>query len=611
MVLVLSFLFLLPIGTEELTYLREALRAINLDEEDLKYEKKWTERDPFRLSIVDTFLDNPLSMPNRVYSICDTAFHLRKNLPELLHFLSRKLDIEFGGEPIKTSFKLPNAPSFIRKNLENLVGSLIYANEFLRKAVEGMTKEELDTLIYNSVSLWADEDDTTDDTLRGVLSREFNLPSYEGMELEASEILRIAKKFNQKYLHLSAYITLKAIQDFVQDLDKIPHEKGILFETETPIGKVIVGGVGENRYEENYAILIDISGDDRYLGRCGASLGGIEGSPPISSLLDLCGNDTYLSSKCLSFGAGILGIGVLFDENGNDLYRASHISLGAGLFGVGIFCDEEGADIYETGFFSLGAGNFGIGIFDDEEGNDSYRAVDFAEGFGSVKGAGILLEGGGNDLYYAGGRYIHHPLLPRQYRSFAQGFAIGWRKDASGGIGILFDFDGNDLYYSEVYGQGASYWYSLGALIDRKGNDTYVSAEYAQGAGIHLSIGYLYDLEGDDHYYSRHGPSQGEGHDLSIGVLIDEEGDDTYEVSGGQGIGLTNSVGIFIDKDGNDTYMSYEKIGQGSANWARGFGGVGIFLDLSGEDTYGKKSRGKNNSFWTQGTYGVGIDKEK
>ncbi len=215
----------------------------------------------------------------------------------------------------------------------------------------------------------------------------------------------------------------------------------------------------------------------------------------------------------------------------------------------------------------------------------------------------------GNDIYYAGGKYIHHPLLPNDYRSFSQGFAIGWRPDASGGIGFLYDKSGNDFYNGDVFTQGCSYWYSLGILYDESGQDHYSAAEYAQGAGIHLSVGILIDKEGDDYYYSRLGPSQGEGHDLSVGILIDRKGKDYYSVSGGQGIGLTNSFGLFLDAEGDDSYMTTEpNFGQGIANWARGFGGSGVFLDLDGTDDYVQGSPGKDRNYWTQGTYGSGID---
>ncbi len=330
---------------------------------------------------------------------------------------------------------------------------------------------------------------------------------------------------------------------------------------------------------------------------------------PFSVLVDLSGNDLYDSDKLFNVGSAIFGAGVLLDLSGDDLYNSSHYAHGAGLYGTGVLVDKEGEDLYQGGFFTQGAGNFGLGILCDGGGNDTYKSYNWAQGFGSVFGYGLLCELGGCDVYYAGGRYIHHPLLPHDYRSFAQGFGMGWRPDAAGGIGFLYDKGGNDFYNAEVFAQGASYWYSLGMLVDESGNDHYLAAQYAQGAGIHLAVGALVDREGEDSYFSKYGPGQGEGHDFAVGFLIDKKGNDSYHISGGQGIGLTNSVGVFIDSEGDDSYSTEERgTGQGSANWARGFGGAGVFLDLGGDDTYPDGSLGENRTYWSQRTYGAGID---
>jgi hypothetical protein len=245
----------------------------------------------------------------------------------------------------------------------------------------------------------------------------------------------------------------------------------------------------------------------------------------------------------------------------------------------------------------------------DRGGNDTYRSHNWAQGFGSVWGYGLLADYGGNDIYYAGGRYIHHPLLPHDYRSFAQGFGMGWRPYAGGGIGFLYDEEGNDFYDAEVFAQATSYWYSIGMIVDREGNDRYLAAQYAQASGIHLAVGILVDSDGDDHYVSKYGPGQGEGHDFAVGVLLDKHGEDSYCMSGGQGIGLTNSVGLFIDCEGRDTYATKEKhTGQGSGTWARGFGSAGVFLDLMQNDSYPEMSPGEDDRIWIQGSYGAGLD---
>jgi hypothetical protein len=287
------------------------------------------------------------------------------------------------------------------------------------------------------------------------------------------------------------------------------------------------------------------------------------------------GNDIYMAGDTpFSFGAGLMGVGVLLDVDGDDTYRSGPCSFGAGCFGVGVLEDLNGSDVFSSGWFGEGAGCVGIGILRNDGGNDTYELSAFGQGMGSTFGFGGLLDGGGNDVYRAGGVYRHEPLLPEDYRSFAQGFAIGFRPRAGGGIGFLCDLWGNDFYDAEVFAQGTSYWYSVGILTDEDGNDHYSATQYDQGAGIHLSSGILFDGGGRDEYFSRFGPSQGSAHDLSVGILHDVSGDDRYLAGGGQGLSLTNSIALFVDEEGDDFYGTTEvKAGQGVSRKARGFEG--------------------------------------
>jgi hypothetical protein len=302
----------------------------------------------------------------------------------------------------------------------------------------------------------------------------------------------------------------------------------------------------------------------------------------------------------------LAGCGTVIDYEGDDIYQYGDFAMSA-LLGYQVLIDRAGNDIYSTGLFSQAAAMFGISVLQDFEGNDTYTATEFAQGLGGPKGFGLLLDGKGNDVYYCGGKYLHAPLAPFDYRSMAQGFGFGFRPDMAGGIGILYDGEGNDRYSGGVYAQGVAYWYAIGALFDEKGNDYYDAVYYPQGSGIHLANGALVDMEGEDHYYSKHGPGQGNGHDWSVGVFIDKKGNDHYSVEGGNGLGLTNSVGIFVDSEGNDKYEHRNPSNYGFANSARETGGIGLFLDAGGKDVYPDTLQAENKT-WLNGTYGIGRD---
>lgn len=593
----------------EYKHILEGLKLMNLDQSDLEYDKQWIP-DSFRLKVVSELMGHPLNVPDYVLK---SGQELRK--------CSRAADcLSFTGQEL-TGTRI-QASTFRAGDLEGIVREVFALTEaHLDKAFKNLSKAERESLTYTLPSLWADEADSLVHGYAGALQREFGMRD-TGDSLKLLDLLRLAKKVNLIELH-SAGVTLALGVEKIVPVAKrlLKTEKPFVVQVEGVEGDVyavfelpgkrqaVIGGPGRNIYTGDFAAIIDLGGNDIYEGRAAGAVG--ELGTAVSFVLDLSGDDIYRNNeKLVNQGSGLFGAALLWDQEGNDSYTAFHIAHGAGLFGIGMLIDEQGNDTYRAGYFTQGAGNFGSGILIDRKGDDIYHSFSWTQGLGGPWGYGLLLDDEGNDTYFAGGKYLHLPLDPDQYRSFSQGFGFGWRDVASGGIGFLCDRKGNDKYVSEIYAQATSYWFALGMLLDEQGNDLYTAAQYSQGAGIHLSVGALIDLEGDDHYFSRFGPAQGEGHDLAVGWLLDKDGDDVYYASGGQGIGLTNSVGIFVDTRGNDDYGLRQDLSEGGANWARGTGGIGLFVDLQGDDRYAEKGKGANNHVWTSGTVALGMDLE-
>ncbi|MEO0009858.1 MAG: HEAT repeat domain-containing protein [candidate division WOR-3 bacterium] len=605
--------------------LEEALEVQGMREEELGFFKLWAVDSFFRLRVVERLLSGPLEVLPYVEGQAEVVRARCRNRAGLVRHLYNEIDV---GLERRDSLRVAGE---VARELERrggwvgvegavnvIAAGFAVGRRYLEQAVAKIPQEELDVLVGEAPGFWRDEDDTLERSFAGRLHEEFCRVYDTSREVKSETLLAYARKMDRRALALAGLAVVGAVERAVAVLRAVPRDSGgsftvegvrggVVFCQEGEWGRIVVGGAGDNVYEAPAAVVIDLGGNDIYYNRAGGAVGILD--HPFGVVIDLEGDDHYLSERLFSQGAALFGCGVLFDLAGDDVYRGGHYSQGAGVFGTGVVYDGGGSDIYDAGFFAQGAGHYGVGVVVDEAGNDSYRSFCYCQGFAGTWGYGLLAELGGNDLYYAGGKYKHEPLLPREYRSFAQGYAIGVRPDAGGGIGFLGDFQGNDFYNAEVYAQGTSYWYSLGMLYDQEGFDHYTAAQYSQGAGIHLSVGALVDEEGNDSYFSRLGPSQGEGHDLSVGVLVDRKGDDGYYASGGQGIGLTNSVGLFVDQDGNDWYMASESlIGQGSANWARGFGGIGLFLDLAGRDWYPGRNVAGDQNRWTKGTYGSGVD---
>ncbi|HEX5136121.1 MAG TPA: HEAT repeat domain-containing protein [Planctomycetota bacterium] len=411
-------------------------------------------------------------------------------------------------------------------------------------------------------------------------------------------------------------------------LSAFPVEKPLVVDT--PQGKIALGTPNDDTYEGDYAILVDPKGNDRYKGRFGAAAG--TENRRVGLLVDLQGDDVYdCGSTDITLGAAVLGVAALLDlGQGDDRYAAGHVSLGAAIGGVALLYDDGGSDVYEGKTFTEGAAAFGVAVlFDDalqarpettaDEGtkeppdfrlfdNDRVSAWADAQAFARPKGVAFCVNRRGNDIYEAGGVYLHAPLFSDRYQSFAQGFAIGSRDvDWAGGLAMLIDLEGNDRYLGDIYDQGVGYWYSAGLLWDGQGNDSYEMTQYGQGSGIHLAVGGLVDVEGNDTYVMHSGLGQGGSHDYAASILHDRGGNDRYMgATSCNGSALTNSVGLFIDRAGDDTYGARREGGLNTGRPARDFGSIGVMIDLGGKDDY--LGPMEDGGVWRGTDMGVGAD---
>lgn len=623
-------------GSEVRLALERGWESNGIKVKELGFYKQWATDSFFRLRAVDRLLDEPLTTATFADSLAGftqgcTSSPVRLLRQQCWHTdirlevkdsarLWREILAETAGiRATSEGRELIVLPSYIAEAVGLILAGYRVSERYLRRAVAGLTPKELDRLLGVVPSFWQEKDNANDVSWAGILHRELGR-DYDTAEVRPESVLSYVRKLDRRSLALcglstvlaacEGYRLLRTAPVRVSDVLKselIPGVQGEVYAAwETEFGWVVIGTEQDNLYRRDCCLVIELGGDDTYLCRAAGAVGFLHG--PFGVVIDLAGNDRYECDRPFNQGAACLGVGVLIDASGNDTYRAGSYAQGTGIMGMGLLWDENGDDIYAAENCVQGAGHFGCGLLVERAGNDCYRSSVYCQGFGSTWGFGACVDYEGNDGYFAGGRYRHEPLLPQENRSFGQGFAMGWRPDAAGGIGFLYDRTGNDFYNAEVYAQGTAYWYSLGALWDGSGYDHYTAAQYAQGAGIHLAVGCLLDNEGNDSYYSRLGPSQGSGHDLSVGVLLDRRGNDVYHASGGMGMALSNAVGLFCDVTGNDVYSCSEAAALGGAVVARGFASVGSFLDLAGKDRYTAGSLGQDSSCWNSGSYGFGVD---
>ncbi len=322
-------------------------------------------------------------------------------------------------------------------------------------------------------------------------------------------------------------------------------------------------------------------------------------------------------------GGARLGYGMLFDLGAEaDHYRALRMSQGFGVVGVGVLYDAGGDDLYEGEAGVQGSALWGAGLLLDASGNDTYKTYTYSQGFGYVRGAGLLYDAAGDDHYLAdtgipalGGDPIYYsPQAPCTTptgtcgnSSFSQGAGFGRRAPGtaadsnfmSGGLGVLRDVTGADVYVASIFAQATGYWFGTGILSDGAGDDRYDGWWYTQGSDAHAALCVFEDAAGSDRYNLTnpgnppYATNTGQGHDYSVGWHLDLGGNDAYLGTGlGLGAGNANGAGLLINLGGDDSYTAPGGTILGGAAFDLSISRpksllcFGLFMDVGGADTY-------------------------
>lgn len=275
--------------------------------------------------------------------------------------------------------------------------------------------------------------------------------------------------------------------------------------------------------------LADATGQDTYTSELLAQGTGFSANL-VGALVDGSGDDTYSCTGIADFSSFVLpvglprpgsvchatgfgGTGVLVDGEGSDTYDTLASFQAFTLIGTGLLVDLAGDDLYDAGEWSNANGVIGVAAIVDGEGRDRYSSVQSltvswldiyigSNGEGYVAGAGLLIDGSGNDVYFSD---VRKDLFLTQY-------ACGAACSYEGGLGVLADGAGDDSYTSELGQGGTTFGASL--LLDEGGSDTYnllYSSTRGQGfaegdlapAGLAVadcSYGILHDAGGQDSY---------------------------------------------------------------------------------------------------------------
>lgn len=181
---------------------------------------------------------------------------------------------------------------------------------------------------------------------------------------------------------------------------------------------------------------------------------GVDYAGGIALLVDLDGNDRYLGD-IYNQGVGYwYSAGLLYDGGGNDTYEMTQYGQGSGIhLAVGGLIDVSGHDTYvmHSGLGQGGSHDYAASILHDRGGDDRYLGNTSCNGCGLTNAVGIHIDRSGNDVYAGrlnGGMNSGRP---------ARGF---------GSIGVLLDLSGKDSYLGILTDDGAARRTDVGVGLD-------------------------------------------------------------------------------------------------------------------------------------------------
>jgi len=382
-------------------------------------------------------------------------------------------------------------------------------------------------------------------------------------------------------------------------------------------GPIVIGGRKKTSYNGKAAFILDLGGNDTY----SVAAAPIDRERGLSMVVDLAGKDSYLAKERESLATARLGVSLLFDLAGDDLYEGTRMVQGFGGGGVALLWDERGKDVYRSQENAQGSAFFGLGLLVDREGDDRYESWLHAQGFGLTRGLGCLVDAEGDDVYVATG---HYPCTYGQkgvFHASSQGHGTGLRRYRNtaaplygGGIGLLVDAAGDDSYDAGNFSQGCGYFFGYGILADRSGDDVIKGSRYSQGTGAHQAMGIVINDEGNDEYISSVAANQAGTWDVTAGMFLDFAGNDSYTADGLAQAGTAQTAfALLFDGGGKDTYQAKGGSSQGSTGSFEyhDIQSCSFFLDIGGgKDSYNRPDR-KDNTIFLEKWYGLFGDFKK
>lgn len=394
--------------------------------------------------------------------------------------------------------------------------------------------------------------------------------------------------------------------------------------TDAPLGPIDLRPIlrfepgGDQFYVDNYAVLVDLEGDDTYDNHAGGVFAAVG-----NAIYDVDNAKAWLYQPLpggwqASVGGDVqdadfvVSSSLVVDRDGNDVYGVKHApmfkdleegcagepvvprvgTLGGGIMGVGMLFDLGGDNLYIGRTQTQGAGHIlGVGVLYTGAGRDTFEAIRAAQGSGLLGGVGLLVDRDGPSTYTLRspplGVFNGDLTICDDGLRYAQGSSFD-RRTGPGPtvVGILADLGGDDRYEAGTLAQGFGQGPGFGLLYEAGGNDRYSADDRSQGAAQGRSA----DLN----------PQAIPGGGLAL--LLDEAGEDVYTLGSPRGQGW--SLGTTPGPPPGPNLVDL-------VDWANAQGkntAVAVLRDRAGTDAYAGPPGRADGAVLTDGVVGVFVD---
>ncbi len=203
----------------------------------------------------------------------------------------------------------------------------------------------------------------------------------------------------------------------------------------------------------------------------------------LGMLIDISGNDRYVSGNW-SLGTGYwFGTGILYDGGGNDHYRSCYFTQGSGAhFCIGALIDENGNDkheLFETAGAALGFGwDWTFAYFYDGGGNDKYNMKKISIGVAEIRSIALFIEAGGDDEYRISDHGLRLGACDKR-NSYYEPSKISPYHFYGKNYGVFLDLGGNDKYSVEFFKNNKKWYQPENDLVNIRANNIGIGIDTA------------------------------------------------------------------------------------------------------------------------------------